>query len=60
MKKFKVQYARIEHHVYLLEVLADDEEHARQVAKQEFTGDEDSRLVHAEEFVLQVKENNDD
>ncbi len=60
MKKFKVQYARIEHHVYLLEVLADDEEHAKQVAKQEFTGDEDSRLVHAEEFVLHVQEKNDD
>lgn len=56
MKKFKVQYARIEHHVYLLEVLANDEEHARQAAKEEFTGDEDSRLVHAEEFVLHTEE----
>ncbi len=56
MKKFKVQYARIEHHVYLLEVLADDEEHAKKVARQEFTGDENSRLVHAEEFVLHTEE----
>ena len=56
MKKYQVQYARIEHHVYVLEVLADDAEHARQVAKQEFTGDEDSKLVHAEEFILQVEE----
>jgi len=56
MKKFKVQYARIEHYVYLLEVFANDEEHARQVAKEEFTGDEDSRLVHAEEFVLHTEE----
>jgi hypothetical protein len=55
MKKYQVQYARIEHHVYILEVLADDAEHARQVAKQEFTGDEDSKLAHAEEFILQVE-----
>jgi len=56
MKKYQVQYARIEHHVYVLEVLADDEEHAKQVAKEEYTGDEDSKLVHAEEFILQVEE----
>jgi hypothetical protein len=56
MKKYQVQYARIEHHVYLLEVLAEDEEQARQVAKEEFTGDEDSKLVHAEEFILRTEE----
>tara|TARA_R110000868_G_scaffold258541_2_gene516073 strand:- start:208 stop:399 length:192 start_codon:yes stop_codon:yes gene_type:complete len=55
MKKYQVQYARIEHRVYILEVLANDEQHARQVAKNEFTGDEDSKLVHAEEFILEVK-----
>lgn len=59
MPKYVVQYARIEHHVYVLEVLADDAEHARQVAKNEFTGDEESKLVHAEEFILQVEEAED-
>lgn len=59
MPKFKVQYARIEHHVYFLEVHADDEQHARQVARDEFTGDEDFKVVHAEEFVLQVDDAED-
>jgi len=54
MPKYKVQYARIEHQVYFLEVHADDEEHASQVARDEFTGDEDFKVVHAEEFILQV------
>jgi len=59
MPKYVVQYARIEHHVYLLEVFADDAEHARQVAKDEFTGDEESKIVHAEEFILQVEDAED-
>jgi 1,2-phenylacetyl-CoA epoxidase PaaB subunit len=60
MPKYKVQYARIEHQVYFLEVHADDEEHAKQVARNEFTGDEDFKVVHAEEFVLQVDDAEDE
>lgn len=55
MPKYKVQYARIEHQVYFLEVHANDEEHAREIARDEFTGDEDFKVVHAEEFVLEVE-----
>lgn len=54
MPKYQVQYARIEHQVYFLEVNANNEEHARQVARDEFTGDEEFKVVHAEEFVLEV------
>lgn len=59
MPKYKVQYARIEHQVYFLEVNANDEEHAREIASDEFTGDEDFKVVHAEEFVLQVEDAED-
>jgi len=60
MPKYKVQYARIEHQVYFLEVHADDEDHARKVAEDEFTGVEDFKVVHAEEFVLQVDDAEDE
>lgn len=56
MKKFNVQYARIEHQVYFLEVEAENEELARELAREQFTGDEDFRVVHAEEFINQVEE----
>ena len=56
MKKFIVQYARIEHFVYLLDINAETEEQARELARLEFTGDEDYKIVHAEEFVLNVME----
>ena len=56
MKKFDIQYARIEHHVYMFEVEAENEEQAREVARKQFTGDEHCRTVHAEEFVHQVDE----
>jgi hypothetical protein len=56
MKKFDVQYARIEHQVYFLEVEAEDEEEARELARQQFTGDENYRVVHAEEFINQIDE----
>jgi len=56
MKKFDVQYARIEHFVYLLEVEAENEEQARNIAREQFTGDEDYKVVHAEEFINQVNE----
>ena len=56
MKKFEVQYVRIEHQVYFLEVEAEDEDDAEDVAHDEFTGSEDYKVVHAEEFIQDVKE----
>jgi hypothetical protein len=56
MKTFLVQYVRIEHQVYFLEVEAEDEDHAEDVACDEFTGSEDYKVVHAEEFIQEVKE----
>ena len=56
MKTFLVQYVRIEHQVYFLEVEAKDEDHAEDVASDEFTGSEDYKVVHAEEFIQEVKE----
>jgi hypothetical protein len=56
MKKYEVQLARIEHQVYFLEVMAENEELAREAARNQFTGDEDYKVVHAEEFINQVDE----
>jgi hypothetical protein len=56
MKTFLVQYVRIEHQVYFLEVEAEDEDHAEDVASEEFTGSENYKVVHAEEFIQEVKE----
>jgi len=56
MKKFEVQYVRIEHQVYFLEVEAEDEDDAEDVAHNEFTGSEKYKVVHAEEFIQDVKE----
>jgi hypothetical protein len=56
MKKFTVQYVRIEHQVYFLEVEAEDEDHAEDVAREEFEGSEPYKVVHAEEFIQDVKE----
>jgi len=56
MKKFTVQYVRIEHQVYFLEVEAEDEDHAEDVASEEFEGSEPYKVVHAEEFIQDVKE----
>ena len=56
MKKYEVQYVRIEHQVYFLEVEAEDEDHAEDVASEEFTGSENYKVVHAEEFIQDVKE----
>jgi hypothetical protein len=56
MKKYEVQYARIEHQVYLLEVEAENEDSARELAREQFTGDEEYRVVHAEEFINQIDE----
>ena len=54
MPKFEVQYARIEHQVYFLEVEAENEELAREAAREQFTGDEHYKVVHAEEFINDV------
>jgi hypothetical protein len=56
MKKYDVQYARIEHQVYFLKVEAENEELAREIAREQFTSDEDYKVVHAEEFINQVEE----
>ena len=56
MTKFIVEYVRIEHQVYFLEVDAEDAEQAEDVAEAEFTGSEDYKVVHAEEFIQDVKE----
>jgi hypothetical protein len=56
MKKFAVQYLRVEHHVYFLEVDAQDANHAELVAHDVFDGSEPSEIVQAEEFILEVKE----
>jgi len=56
MKKYEVQYVRVEHQVYFLEVEAEDEEHAEIVACETFEGGEDYKVVHAEEFIQEVKE----
>ena len=48
MKKFAVQYVRIEHQVYFLEVEAENENDAEDVACEEFTGSENYKVVHAE------------
>jgi len=56
MKKFAVQYLRVEHHVYFLEVDAENTDHAEAVAHGAFDGSEPSEIVQAEEFILEVKE----
>lgn len=54
--KYEVQYARIEHQVYFLEIEADSEDHACSLAKKQFTGKGDYELVTAEQYILQVNE----
>ena len=56
MKKFTVQYVRVEHQVYFLEVEAEDEDAAEEMAAKNFDGSEDYKVVHAEEFVQDVEE----
>lgn len=56
MKKYEVQYVRIEHQVYFLEVEAEDEEQAEEIAEETFDGSEHYKVVHSEEFIQEVKE----
>jgi hypothetical protein len=52
--KYQVQYVRIEHQIYTLEVDADNAEDAEDIAEQEFSGSENYNVVHAEEYIQQV------
>lgn len=54
--KYLVHYVRIEHYVYRLEVEAHSIDHAKDIAKEQFTGDEEYKVVHAEEFINEVEE----
>jgi hypothetical protein len=56
MKKYQVQYARVEHQIYYLEVEAEDPDEAEEIAREEFEGTEPYKVVHAEEFIQDVKE----
>ena len=56
MKKYRVAYVRIEHQVYYLEVYAQNEKQAEEVAEEQFSGSENYDVVHAEEFINQVDE----
>ena len=54
--KYQVQYVRIEHQMYLIEVEADSREEAAEKVEDEFMGDEPYEVVHAEENVHDVIE----
>ena len=56
MKKFTVQYVRIEHQVYFMEIEAENEDDAEEKAEDQFDGSGDYKVVHAEEFIQDVKE----
>lgn len=56
MKKFTVQYVRIEHQVYFMEIEAENEDDAEEKAHDQFDGSGDYKVVHAEEFIQDVKE----
>jgi hypothetical protein len=56
MKKFIVPYVRIEHQVYFLEIEAEDEDSAEDVAREQFDGSGEYKVVHAEEFIQDIKE----
>jgi hypothetical protein len=54
--KYQVQYVRIEHQMYLIEVEAGSREEAEEKVEDEFMGDEPYKVVHAEENVHDVIE----
>lgn len=56
MKTYQVQYVRIEHQVYFMEIEAETEEEAEEIAEDEFDGSGDYKVVHAEEFIQDTKE----
>lgn len=58
MPKYTVKLARIEHHVYYIEVDAKDEEEATEKAYEVFEAPdfdtEDYDIVHADEFISDI------
>ena len=56
MKKYKVPYVRIEHQVYFLEIEAENEDEAEELALETFDGSEPYTVVHAEEFIQDIEE----
>jgi len=52
--KYQVQYVRIEHQIYTLEVEADSPEEAEDIAEEEFSGSENYNVIHAEEYIQNV------
>jgi len=52
--KYQVQYVRIEHQIYTLEIEADSPEEAEDIAEEEFSGSENYNVVHAEEYIQNV------
>jgi len=56
MKKFKVPYVRIEHQVTFIEVEAEEEESAEEIAREAFDGSEPYTVVHSEEFIQDIEE----
>jgi hypothetical protein len=55
MKKFLVQYVRVENQLYSVEVEAKNETQAREKATDIFF-EHDYKVVHAEEFINGVQE----
>ena len=61
MKKYQVQYVRIEHQLYLIEVEANSKDEAEEKAEELFCDDgledyDNYKVVHAEEFINQIDE----
>jgi hypothetical protein len=56
--KYQVKYARIEHQVYTLEIEANSQDEAEDMAEDVFFDEQPDTydVVHAEEFVLQTEE----
>lgn len=60
MKTYEVQWVRVEHQVYTIEVQAEDEEDAakkaKELARSESFDSDDYEVVYADEFVNDVEE----
>ena len=60
MKTYEVQWVRVEHQVYTIEVQAEDEEDAakkaKELARSEPFDSDDYEVVYADEFVNDVEE----
>lgn len=64
MPKYTVYICRVENTLYPIEVEAQDEEDAEELAWAHFNGDDmdwdDGDIVHAEEFCHQIEEEDDE